>query len=162
MLYVSRAPWSLYPVLDEFFDHHRIPIGPVLYLRDWGMHRRHLLPKRSKGHKLDRIEEMLAVYDGLPFILIGDSGQRDPEIYTEVVRRHPERVLAVYIRDVVRRPSRSQAIEKLAQQVAAAGSSLILAEDSDAIARHAVAQGFIRPPDAGESGSAGVTARRAQ
>jgi phosphatidate phosphatase APP1 len=36
ILYVSRAPWGLYDILDEFFDLHGIPVGPVLFLREWG------------------------------------------------------------------------------------------------------------------------------
>ena len=145
MLYVSRAPWSLYPILDEFFKEHRIPVGPVLFLRDWGLHRHHLLPRRSKGHKRMLIEQMLSVYADLPFVLIGDSGQRDPEIYTEIVRKYPRRVLAVYIRDVVQRPFRSRAIGNLARRVAEAESTLVLAADSFAIARDAEARGFVLP-----------------
>ena len=38
MLYVSRAPWAIYGVLDRFFNLHGIPVGPILFLRDWGSH----------------------------------------------------------------------------------------------------------------------------
>jgi hypothetical protein len=88
---------------------------------------------------------MLALYDDLPFVLIGDSGQRDPEIYGQVVREHPGRVLAIYIRNVSREPARRRAIEDLAVEVVEAGSSLLLAADSMAIARHAVEHGLIAP-----------------
>jgi phosphatidate phosphatase APP1 len=37
MLYVSRAPWGIYEVLEEFFDRHGIPVGPILFLREWGV-----------------------------------------------------------------------------------------------------------------------------
>ena len=73
---------------------------------------------------------MLSLYDDLPFVLIGDSGQRDPEIYTEIVSTHPRRVLAVYIRDVSRNSERDRTIEALAAEMAKAGSSLILAADT--------------------------------
>ena len=81
MLYVSRGPWSMYEVLDAFFNLHLIPIGPLLCLREWGMTWESPLPRRAKGHKLALIRNMLALYRDLPFVLIGDSGQRDPEIY---------------------------------------------------------------------------------
>ncbi len=145
MLYVSRGPWGIYEVLEEFFNLHEIPVGPVLFLREWGVTLQHPLPKQSKGHKHALIEDMLAIYDDLPFILIGDSGQRDPEIYAEVVREHRSRVLAVYIRNVSRDPDRARAIETLAEQIAEAGSSLVLAADSHAMALHAAEHGFISP-----------------
>ncbi len=145
MLYVSRAPWGIYEVLEDFFNLHKIPIGPVLFLREWGVTLQHPLPKKSKGHKRALIDDMLAIYDDLPFVLIGDSGQRDPEIYSAVVREHASRVLAVYIRNVSRDPERAHAIETLAKQVAAAGSALVLAGDSHAMAIHAVERGLIAP-----------------
>jgi phosphatidate phosphatase APP1 len=143
LLYVSRGPWSLYEVLDEFFHLHGIPVGPILFLREWGLSWRHPFPRRAKGHKLALIRHMLAIYRHLPFLLIGDSGQRDPEIYTQVVREHSGRVLAVYIRNVSRSPERLRAIEALAREVAEAGSSLLLAADSFAMAAHAADRGLI-------------------
>jgi phosphatidate phosphatase APP1 len=137
MLYVSRGPWSLYEVLDEFFNLHRIPIGPLLFLREWGLTLQRPWPRRAKDHKLELIRNMLALYRDLPFVLIGDSGQHDPEIYARIVHEHPGRVLAIYIRNVSRGPDRHQAIEALAVEVAKAGSTLLLAADSLAMARHA-------------------------
>ena len=37
MLYVSRAPWGIYEILEEFFQRHEIPVGPILFLREWGL-----------------------------------------------------------------------------------------------------------------------------
>jgi phosphatidate phosphatase APP1 len=145
MLYVSRGPWSLYEVLDEFFNIHGIPVGPILFLRKWNLTLRHPFPRRARGHKLSLIREMLAIYGDLPFILIGDSGQHDPEIYSRVVRENPGRVLAVYIRNIDGSPERRRAIEALAEEVAGAGCTLLLASDSFAMAKHAAARGFISP-----------------
>jgi phosphatidate phosphatase APP1 len=145
MLYVSRAPWSIYEVLDEFFNLHEIPVGPILFLREWGLTLQSPLPRRAQDHKLDLIRNILALYRELPFVLIGDSGQRDPEVYTQIVREHPGRVLAIYIRNVTRDPARHRAIEALALEVVDAGSSLVLAADSLAIAEHAAAHGLIAP-----------------
>jgi phosphatidate phosphatase APP1 len=145
MLYVSRAPWSLYEVLDEFFNLHKIPVGPILFLREWGLTLQSPLPRRALDHKLDLIRNILVLYRDLPFVLIGDSGQRDPEIYTQIVREHPGRVLAIYIRNISRDPARHRAIEALALEVVEAGSSLLLAADSLAIAEHAAAHGLIAP-----------------
>jgi len=143
MLYVSRAPWSIYEMLDAFFNSHDIPIGPVLFLRDWGLTLKRPLPNRNVDHKRNVIDHMLQIHDRIPFVLIGDSGQHDPEIYTEVVKRHPGRVRAVYIRDVSANSRRSEEIQKLASTVLSAGSELILSDSTDEMIEHAIKLGLI-------------------
>ena len=59
-LYVSRAPWGNYEVLDAFFRLHGIPVGPLLFLREWGLTVQSPLPRRDKDHKLELIRSMLA------------------------------------------------------------------------------------------------------
>jgi phosphatidate phosphatase APP1 len=144
MLYVSRAPWAIYGVLDAFFNAHEIPVGPILFLREWGLTLQSPLPRRAKGHKSDLIKEMMALYSDLPVILIGDSGQRDPELYADVVHAHPDRVLAIYIRDVSTDRGRDQSIERLAAEIEMAGSRLVLAADTLAMAEHAAREGYIK------------------
>jgi phosphatidate phosphatase APP1 len=143
MLYVSRGPWSIYEVLVAFFRMHNIPVGPILFLREWGLTLQSPLPRRAKDHKRDLIRKMLSLYDDLPFVLIGDSGQHDPELYCDIVREHPRRVLAAYIRNVTRTPDRRKEIEALAEEVVASGSALLLAADTFAMAEHAASRGLI-------------------
>lgn len=144
MLYVSRGPWGLHQIIERFFHAHRIPIGPVLFLRDWGFTLQHPLPRRSRAHKRDLILPMFEVYPKRRFVLLGDSGQEDPEIYSDIVRRHPGRVEVVYIRDVSRGESRREAILQLAEELRKASCDLVLARDSLEMARDAVARGLIR------------------
>jgi phosphatidate phosphatase APP1 len=51
--------------------------------------------------------------------------------------------MAVYIRDVNRSAERKSSVEKLGKEVLAAGSTLVLADDTVAAARHAAGQGWI-------------------
>lgn len=143
MLYVSRGPWSLYEMLDAFFNIHDIPIGPLLFLREWGLTLQRPLPRQAKEHKLKLIRGMLTLYKDLPFVLIGDSGQHDPETYARILSEYPGKVRAIYIRDISRAARRIREIEALAEQVAAAGSTLLLASDSFSMAEHAAAHGLI-------------------
>jgi phosphatidate phosphatase APP1 len=145
MLYVSRAPWTIYPELDRFFELHQIPIGPVLHLRDWGISFHHPLPRRQQSHKLDAIEQMLELYLDLPFIMLGDSGQHDPEVYSEVARNHPRRIQAVYIRDVTGTARRTEEIQTLAHELRKAGADLVLTDSTLAMAHHAATSGWIAP-----------------
>ena len=139
--YVSSSPWNLYDVLLQVMALHHIPAGP-LFLRDWGLAREGL-PFGHRVHKLAAIRHVARLYPELPLLLVGDSGQEDPEIYHEVVGLFPGRVRAIYIRNVVPAPDRVAAIRALAEQVLAAGSALVLAEDTVAAARHAAEHGWI-------------------
>ena len=142
VFYVSSSPWNLYDLLTEFLTLQKIPLGPLM-LRDWGISEKELLPTGHAGHKLAAIRRILELYPDLPFILLGDSGQEDPEIYHRVVHDYPSRILAVYIRNVSRAGARSEAIRALAEEVAHAGSTLLLADDTLAAADHAASRGWI-------------------
>lgn len=144
MLYVSRAPWGIYDVLDEFFRRHSIPVGPILFLREWGMRWTSPLPRKAVDHKRHLIDHMLEVYRHLPVVLIGDSGQHDPEVYRRIVAEHGDRVLAVYIRNVSKGAGRAEEIAAMAEEAEAHGSSLLLAADSIAMAEHAARLGLIQ------------------
>jgi phosphatidate phosphatase APP1 len=148
IFYVSSSPWNLYDVIGGFLEAQAIPSGPLL-LRDWD-----LGPslRRNEAHKAGHIREILETYPALPFILVGDSGQEDPEIYARAVAAHPERILAVYIRSVEPHPERAAAIARLAEEVRAAGSTLVLADDTLTIASHAAAHGWIRRETLAEIG----------
>jgi phosphatidate phosphatase APP1 len=146
IFYVSSSPWNLYDLLVDFFALQGIPRGPLL-LRDWGLGERASRPTAHHDHKLHAIAQVLDRYPALPFLLIGDSGQADPEIYAEVDRRYPQRILAIYIRSVIRSPRRLRALGALVERVSAGGSALVIADDSRAIARHAAAHSWIAAAD---------------
>jgi phosphatidate phosphatase APP1 len=97
--YVSSSPWNLYDLLKDFLDLNQIPEGPLL-LRDFGLQDNKFISSGHMGHKFKEIENILLTYPHLNFVLIGDSGQEDPVIYREIVKKFPGRVLAIYIRDV--------------------------------------------------------------
>jgi phosphatidate phosphatase APP1 len=143
IFYVSSSPWNLYEHLDEFLAVHRIPAGPLL-LRDWGLSRHGFAPGGGHGHKLEKIRGVLSTLERLPFILIGDSGQEDAEHYRTIVHEYPGRIRCVYIRNVPSRAKRAVELEHLAGQVRAAGSQLVVVNDTVAAARHAAQAGWIR------------------
>ena len=126
-------------MIDGFLEAQRIPKGPLL-LRDWDFGK---LTEQHARHKGVVIREIFDTYPELPFLLVGDSGQEDPETYAELVRERPGRVKAVYIRNVSTNPERSERIRALAREVAEAGSTLVLADDTLAVARHAAMHGWI-------------------
>lgn len=150
--YVSSSPWNIYDVIAEFMDVQEIPRGPLL-LRDWDIGWGLLASSQHFGHKGLAIRNILQLHPTMEFILVGDTSQHDPEIYRQIVAEFPKRIRAVYIRDVTLNAERSQAVKKLAEEILAAGSTLVLAENTLAAASHAAEHGWIASealPDIGE------------
>ena len=142
IFYVSSSPWNLYDVIEQFLALQRIPMGPTL-LRDWGMSLDRI-PLKHSAHKLTAIRQIMDMYPEQRVILIGDSGQEDPEIYREIVREYPQRVLCCYIRNVTSAiSSRSESLVNVTAEVAEAGSLMVVVEDTNAAARHAASKAWI-------------------
>ena len=81
-------------------------------------------------------------------VLVGDTGQLDPEIYTAVALETPERVRAVYVRRTTNiTTTRAVEVGALIRRVAAAGVPMLLVEDSVEIARHAAGIGLLQDAD---------------
>ena len=142
VFYVSSSPWNIHDVISEFMEIQKVPKGPLI-LRDWDITFSALDSSRHFDHKGVAIRNLLNLYPEMPFILIGDTSQHDPEIYRQIVDEFPSRVSAIYIRDVNRNAERKASVARLAEEVLAAGSTLILAEDTLGAAKHAVEQGWI-------------------
>ncbi|KAL8865264.1 MAG: hypothetical protein Q9174_006978, partial [Haloplaca sp. 1 TL-2023] len=101
--YVSNMPWQLFPVLMSFLNGAGLPKGSFHLKHYTGMLQGIFEPvaERKKG-TLDRI---ISDFPTRRFILVGDSGEADLELYTEIVEANPGRVLGVFIRDVTSRIS---------------------------------------------------------
>ena len=127
----------------EFLQVQGIPLRPMVSLRDWGITEQEFLPTRHRQYKLGAICLILNLLPHLPFLLIGDSGQEDPEIYQEVVRDYPGRILGVYFRHVNRGRRRDEAMRRIGEQIEATGSAFLLTADTQEMARHAANQGWI-------------------
>ena len=96
--YVSTGSWSFYPLLQQFTELRDFPQGPM-FLTDWGPTERYL--RRSGAeHKRTAIRRLLESYPDTTFVLIGDSGQRDPATYAEMAQEFPGRVALILIRQV--------------------------------------------------------------
>jgi phosphatidate phosphatase APP1 len=96
--YVSNAPWQVYPVLSTYFKLANLPPGSFHLKQYSGALQGIFEPvaERKKG-TLDRL---MRDFPERKFILVGDSGEADLEVYTEVVLGNPGRILGVFIRDV--------------------------------------------------------------
>ena len=139
IFYVSSSPWNIYDVLEDFMDVHGVPHGP-LFLKDWSP----TVLGKHKDYKLGVIRRLLETYEDIPFVLIGDSGEEDPEIYLQAVREHPGRIRAVYIRDVTS-SRRDAEVRAIAEEARGLGADMIAVPDTATAAEHAASIGLIPP-----------------
>ncbi|HEX8372725.1 MAG TPA: phosphatase domain-containing protein [Chthoniobacterales bacterium] len=144
IFYVSSSPWNLYDLLCEFMALNDIPKGPT-FLLDWGIDRTKFIKPRGHRAKLERALQIMAEFPHLPFLLIGDSGQQDAGLYAEAATLYPDRIKAIYIRDVD--PStatrRDDEVNAHIQTATRHGVAMLLAPDSQAMAHHASGIGLI-------------------
>lgn len=106
--YVSDSPWQLYPSLRKFLNEAGFPAAEF-HLKYFRLKDRTFLslfdsPMESKP---PAIEKLLVDFPRHDFILIGDSGQKDPEIYGEIARKYQGRIKHIYIRRVTRETERN-------------------------------------------------------
>jgi hypothetical protein len=97
--YVTGSPWQLYRPLDEFITTAGFPAG-MFHMKKFGL-RSNLtsLFDPADAVKIPAITELLERFPRRRFVLVGDSGERDPEIYGEIARRFPGRIIAIFIRN---------------------------------------------------------------
>ncbi len=107
--YLSSSPWQLYPSLLDFIDRQDFPPGSF-HLNTFRLKDRSFfnLFQSAQVTKPPRIEAILNRFSQRSFILIGDSGEKDPEIYGIIARRYPRRIKHIYIRNVQPGQAQSQ------------------------------------------------------
>ncbi|WP_163382009.1 phosphatase domain-containing protein [Cyclobacterium sp. SYSU L10401] len=115
VFYVSSSDWNLFELIRDFLRYRDIPVGPIL-LKDSHVNLRNIWKSGggNHDHKLEKIRFLMEFFPEQQFLLIGDSGQHDPELYAEVIRDFPGRVEAVYIRRVGKQdPDRERELDQL-------------------------------------------------
>lgn len=139
--YISSSEWNLYDFLQDFFIVRNIPKGPFL-LQEYKSGLRDLLftGGGSHQHKQDKIDRLMKLFPTLSFILIGDSGQRDPEIYLQALRQYPTRILAVYIRKTGKKADFD---EEIVEEFKSKNIPLLMMESTEEAVAHAKQMGFI-------------------
>lgn len=112
--YVSSSPWELYGPLAELCSASQFPAGSM-HLRYFRVRDEMFKRFRPVRHhtKVGIIARILKCLPKRKFILVGDSGEKDPEIYRFLARRFPNRITAILIRNLTARPLESKRLRKL-------------------------------------------------
>ncbi|AUC83868.1 hypothetical protein CW731_00560 [Polaribacter sp. ALD11] len=136
--YVSHSPWNLYNYLDYFLKKNNFPKGAIL-LRSVG----NMFQKKTREEKPQKQKEIINIlntYPQLSFILIGDAGEHDADIYMEIAKNHPKRIKAIYLRSVLH-SKKMKRIEMLIENYSDT-QFMIVHSSKDAII-HARKHGFV-------------------
>ncbi|MCX7546686.1 DUF2183 domain-containing protein [Xanthomarina sp. F1114] len=138
IFYVGHSPWNMYRYLDYFLKKNNFPKGPIL-LRSMGS----IFSKKSldtKPQKQKEIVHIIKAYPHLNFILIGDGGEHDADIYMELAETYPNRILTIYLRSV-NHEKKMLRIKSLFENYKT--TPVLLVKSSEQAIAHAREKGFI-------------------
>lgn len=111
--YVTASPWQLYVPLSEFIQSNGFPAG-TFHMKSFRAKDSTFLSlmKSPEKYKPPVIEELFRQFPKRRFVLVGDSGEKDPEIYGALARKHSRQVSQIFIRDVIEEPSSAERYRK--------------------------------------------------
>lgn len=114
-VYVSTGAWNTAGTLRRFLTRNDFPLGPLL-LTDWGPTNTGWF-RSGPEHKRNSLTGLISDFPDIRWLLVGDDGQHDPEIYTTFAAAHPEHVQAIAIRELA-----------MSEQVLAHGTPLSISD----------------------------------
>ncbi len=142
--YVSSSEWNLYDLLEDFFDHNNIPRGVFLLRKmQYPIWKFWKSGQGNHQHKYHKIKFLLTLFPKTRCILIGDSGQKDPEIYLKLVKEYPRRIEAVYIRKI--RKFTGDSYREVIKDYPEIITEYLELESTYGAFEHAAEKGFIHP-----------------
>lgn len=149
VLYLSNGPWNLAGPVMRFLERNGFPPGALL-MTDWGITPRAWF-RDGKAHKRAALQRLREELPWVRWVLVGDTGEHDPDLYTEFALRCPDRVAAIALRDVTALGDERDAYASRVQRVGEV--PVVRAHDGDGLLRGLrEALG----PDHGPASTAGV------
>ena len=98
--YLSASPWQLYPALSDFISKSGFPQGSIdlktFRTKDQTFFN---LFTSQEAYKKPLIDALFKSYPGRRFVLVGDAGEVDPDIFAAVARDFPDQIIRIFIRD---------------------------------------------------------------
>ena len=98
VIYLSTGAWNVAPTLNRFLSRNLYPVGPIL-LTDWGPTHDRLF-RSGRAHKTENLRRLAEEFPQMRWLLIGDDGQHDEELYSSFAVAHPDQVAAIAIREL--------------------------------------------------------------
>lgn len=98
IIYVSTGAFNTFPMIRRFQKRHGFPMGAML-LTDWGPTNTGWF-RSGSDHKRTALRELARDMPRIRWLLVGDDGQHDPDIYGQFAELQPEHVVARAIREL--------------------------------------------------------------
>jgi phosphatidate phosphatase APP1 len=98
MLYLSTGAWNAAPAVGRFLHRHGYPSGTLL-MTDWGPTNTGWF-RSGRRHKVTQLHRLFTEFPGIRWVLVGDDGQHDPEVYAGAARHFPQHVGAILLRQL--------------------------------------------------------------
>jgi len=95
---LPTGAWNIAPALARFLKRHGYPAGPFL-LTDWGPTNTGWF-RSGQEHKTSTLRRLMAELPHVRWVLVGDDGQHDPQIYADIAKEFPDRVEHIWIRQL--------------------------------------------------------------
>ncbi|MEM9411891.1 MAG: phosphatase domain-containing protein, partial [Planctomycetota bacterium] len=127
--YVSSSPWQLFDSLMAMQEEFNFPLG-TMHLRNFRLRDQFLskVMMRKKG-KASQIKRLIKNLPRHKFLLIGDSGEKDPEIYQKISRKFPNQIKGIFIRDLEDRPMLLDRVDKMRKSAGTSYCSVFSTSD---------------------------------
>ncbi|KAG8215073.1 hypothetical protein J3R82DRAFT_8494 [Butyriboletus roseoflavus] len=98
--YVSNSPFELLPVINQFISISKLPLGSIRLRSYAGRSLFNGLLSASATRKKGNVVEVLDQFPDSQFLLVGDSGEQDLELYSSLAAERPDQIAGIFIRDV--------------------------------------------------------------
>ena len=98
VLYLSTGAWNAAPAVGRFLHRHGFPAGTLL-MTDWGPTNTGWF-RSGRRHKVAQLHRLFTEFPDVEWVLVGDDGQHDPEIYAGAARHYPAHVRAILLRQL--------------------------------------------------------------
>ena len=99
--FVSSSPWQLYTEISDFMEREGFPESSFhmksIRLKDRSLFQ---LTSDPMAAKIAKIQSIVDQYPKRKFVLVGDTGERDPEVYGAICQQYPDAIQKVFLRDV--------------------------------------------------------------
>ncbi|WP_299465432.1 App1 family protein [uncultured Microscilla sp.] len=97
VIYLSKSESNLFGLISAVVQYQQLPEGPLL-LTPYLSLRQLFNAKKGKDYKFNFLKLICENLPNKKLVLMGDDSQRDMEIYTQVAKMYPDKILKVYIR----------------------------------------------------------------
>jgi phosphatidate phosphatase APP1 len=132
LFYLSGSPWALHSRIGAAFGHAGLPQNGVFILRRYSKE-----SFDAYKFKLPHLQELFKAFPNHKWVLFGDTGEKDPEVYSEMSKEHPENIEHIYIHNVTKADANS------ARFTAASGMKMTVFNDWSEVVKDTQARGYV-------------------